>query len=111
MATTKKTFSSFQDLLANSDVPLLVDFYAAWCGPCQRMKKNVWSVQDFIDFSNNLGVKRFYFDTDKFGALTSSWGVTSIPSWFVIKGGNVDSKNSYSTKAQVESVLTSTFSN
>lgn len=34
-SAAKQQFSSFEDMISNADVPLLVDFYATWCGPCQ----------------------------------------------------------------------------
>ena len=97
-----------QSSLDNKQNFILI-FGATWCGPCQRMKKNVWSVQDFLDFSNNLGLTRFYFDTDQFKALKDQFGVTSIPSWFIIKDGQISSKNGSASKADVESLLLNTF--
>jgi thiol-disulfide isomerase/thioredoxin len=37
--STQKQFNSFEELVTSSDNPILVDFYAPWCGPCQLMSK------------------------------------------------------------------------
>ncbi|MBC6419127.1 MAG: thiol reductase thioredoxin, partial [Prochloron sp. SP5CPC1] len=50
----KKKFSSFQELLASTQVPVLVDFYATWCGPCQIMAQIIEQVNSQI--SNRLQV-------------------------------------------------------
>jgi len=48
-SATKQQFSSFEEMLAGSDVPLLVDFYATWCGPCQMLSPILSSVQTKLD--------------------------------------------------------------
>lgn len=65
----KKKFSSFQELLASTQVPVLVDFYATWCGPCQIMAQIIEQVNPQI--SNRLQVVKI--DTDKYPGLASEF--------------------------------------
>lgn len=83
MATTKKTFSSFQDLLANSDVPLLVDFYAAWCGPCQMMAP----VLEQIKGATKDKLQVVKINTEKYPQLASDYHIHSLPTLVVFKQG------------------------
>jgi thioredoxin len=79
----KKQFSSFQDLLNNSPVPVLVDFYATWCGPCQMMAP----VLETVNQQMNQKIQVVKVDTDKYPRLASQYQVQALPTLVLFKGG------------------------
>lgn len=81
----KKQFKSFQDLLSNSDLPVLVDFYATWCGPCQMMSPILEQVNTLMN--NRLQVVKV--DTDKYPHLASEHRIEALPTLVLFKNGQV----------------------
>ena len=79
----KKQFSSFQDLLDNSQIPVLVDFYATWCGPCQMMAPILEEVG--ASLRDRLQVVKI--DTDKYPNLASKYQVEALPTLVLFKNG------------------------
>ena len=79
----KKQFSSFQDLLDNSEIPVLVDFYATWCGPCQMMAPILEEVG--ANLRDRLQVVKI--DTDKYPNLASQYQVEALPTLVLFKDG------------------------
>ncbi|NEQ96475.1 MAG: thioredoxin [Cyanothece sp. SIO2G6] len=102
MATTKKKFSSFQDLLTQSDVPVLVDFYAQWCGPCQMMAPVLEQVK--ANMKDRLQVVKI--DTEKYPQLASTYQIYALPTLVLFKDGNpVERIEGYQTAEQLEQYL------
>ncbi|MCU0535625.1 MAG: thioredoxin [Hydrococcus sp. Prado102] len=79
----KKQFSSFQELLANTNTPVLVDFYATWCGPCQMMAPILEQVGDRL--KNRLQIVKI--DTDKYPGLASQYQIHALPTLVLFKNG------------------------
>lgn len=79
----KKQFSSFQDLLENSPKPVLVDFYATWCGPCQVMSPILEQVG--AQLRDRLQVVKI--DTDKYPTLASQYRIEALPTLVLFKNG------------------------
>ncbi|MEA5469232.1 thioredoxin [Spirulina sp. 06S082] len=79
----KKQFSSFQELLAQTAKPVLVDFYATWCGPCQLM------VPILEEVSQQIGdrVQVVKIDSDKYPHLASQYRVEALPTLVLFKNG------------------------
>ncbi|KAL2650403.1 hypothetical protein R1flu_018531 [Riccia fluitans] len=82
-----RTFTSFDDMIASSDLPILVEFYAAWCGPCQVMEPILREIAPAIS-----GRIRFVkIDTEKYPAVASPYGIGALPTFILsVDGKPVD---------------------
>ncbi len=78
----KQQFNSFEELLSNSELPVLVDFYASWCGPCQLMAPIVEQVNAQM---KQLRVVKI--DTDKYPQLASQHHIHALPTLVLFKQG------------------------
>ena len=79
------TDSSFADDVLNSDVPVLVDFWAAWCGPC----KMIAPILDDLAGSYAGKVKICKVDVDANSNTAAKFGIRSIPTLLLFKNGEV----------------------
>lgn len=79
----KQGFNSFEEMLAGSDVPVLVDFYASWCGPCQMMAPILEQVN--VQLKPKLRVVKI--DTDKYPQLASQYQIHALPTLVLFKEG------------------------
>jgi thioredoxin 1 len=77
------TDSTFKQEVLESDVPVLVDFWAPWCGPCRM----VAPVVDEIAEQYNGQVKVVKVNTDENPSVASQYGIRSIPTLMIFKGG------------------------
>ncbi len=72
---TKQNFSSFQDLIQNSPTPVLVSFYATWCGYCKMMSP----ILEQVKTSMGDRIKVVKINTEKYPQLASQYDIQSLP--------------------------------
>jgi thioredoxin 1 len=83
MSAAQVTDSTFKQEVLDSDLPVLVDFWAPWCGPCRM----VAPVVDEISEQYEGKVKVVKVNTDENPSVASQFGIRSIPTLMIFKGG------------------------
>lgn len=74
---------ALRDILSSATVPILIDFWAAWCAPCRAAKPHVAQVARELQGRALV----LTVDTEAHPALASSYGVRGIPNFVVLRGG------------------------
>lgn len=84
-AATPVTIANFEEVVLKSSTPVLVDFWAEWCGPCRA----VGPILDQIADEHGDKIKIVKLNTDEESAIAIKYGITSIPTLNVFVNGEV----------------------
>ena len=94
--------TEFDQQVLQSDVPVLVDFWAEWCGPCKAIGPSIEELAQ--EYSGRAKV--FKVDVDANGDIAERYGIMSIPALLVFKGGKVvDQMIGAAPKASIQNLL------
>ena len=85
MATTKVTTADFDSVVLKSTTPVLVDFWAEWCGPCRAVGPILEEISN--EYGDKLKIVKL--NTDEEGSIAMKYGISSIPTMNVFVGGEV----------------------
>ncbi|MHA6347214.1 thioredoxin [Roseivivax sp. CAU 1761] len=85
MATVAVTDATFDQEVKNSDVPVVVDFWAEWCGPCKQIGPALEELSE--EYDGRIKVAKV--DVDQNPNTAAAMGVRGIPALFIFKDGQV----------------------
>lgn len=85
MATVAVTDATFDAEVRNSDIPVVVDFWAEWCGPCRQIGPALEEISK--EMAGKVKIAKVNVDENP--DLPAQFGVRGIPALFLFKGGQV----------------------
>lgn len=83
------TNENFENEVMQSDIPVLMDFWAGWCAPCMMLAP----ILEQIAEEKEGKIKVAKVNVDEQPGLAASFGISSIPSLFVVKNGKITAKS------------------
>ena len=100
------TSQNFEQEVKKSDIPVVIDMFAAWCGPCQQMTSAFDELAK--EFEGKVKLAKINIDDER--DLAIKFSVSSIPTFLFMKNGEVISKelgymNKETLKSKIESLL------
>ncbi len=102
MSELKITKENFETEVLDSDIPVLLDFWAPWCGPCRMLGPVIEQVAD--EFEGKAKVGKVNVDEEE--ELAAAFRVASIPTVVVMKNGKVvNASVGYKSKPQIAAML------
>ena len=102
MAELKITRENFENEVMKSNIPVLIDFWASWCGPCRMMGPIMEQLAEEYEGKAKVGK----VNVDEEGELSQAFGVMSIPTIVLVKDGKVVKQAvGARPKAEVEAML------
>lgn len=101
------TEDTWDDQVLNSDIPVLVDFWAEWCGPCKMIAPSVHELA--LEYDGQLSVGKL--DVDSSPNIAMKYGIRSIPALIFFKNGEavhtiVGARPKGALKKEIDGVLT-----
>lgn len=82
------TSKDFEELVLKSDKPVLVDFFATWCGPCKRLAPVIDEISSEVEGK----AKVYKLDIDQSPDIAAQYRVSSVPTLIVFEGGQAKAK-------------------
>ena len=102
MAEITLTSANFETEVLKSDLPVLVDFWASWCGPCRMLGPVIEEIAK--EYTGKVKVGKVNVDDEP--ALANMFGIESIPTVMVFKGGKlVNTALGFRPKEQIVAML------
>ncbi|MBE7047285.1 MAG: thioredoxin [Ruminococcaceae bacterium] len=89
MAEVIITKENFENEVLKSDIPVLVDFWASWCGPCMMLSPVIEEISEELEGKVKVGK----INVDEQGELAMKYGIMSIPTLLVFENGEIKNKS------------------